>query len=304
MMKKNNIQNDNALSNLRKDITYSNSAKSITGKYAIKILENLTGRMGLIRRAQGYQQCSSYKNSFFQAMVQQYGVSMEITSGSLQNIPKVGPIILVANHPFGILDGLIMGFILSEVRASFKIMAHQVFGKSTELSEHIIPISFDDTGEAIDLNIASRKSAVTFLKSGGAIGIFPGGTVSTSKTLFSEPLDPIWRSFTARMISRSEATVIPIYFEGHNSRLFQLASHLNYNLRMALLMKEFKNRIDRPIKISVGRPIGYQELKRFSDNPKQMMKILRGKTYAMGTSKDNSREVPIGYEFEERYKSS
>ena len=303
-MKKNNIRNDNALNNLRKDITYSNSAKSITGKYAIRILENLTGRMGLIRRAQGYQQYRSYKNSFFQAMVQQYGVSMEITSGSLQNIPTVGPIILVANHPFGILDGLMMGFILSEVRDSFKIMAHQVFGKSTELSEHIIPISFDGTAAAIDLNIASRRGAVTFLKSGGAIGIFPGGTVSTSKTLFSEPLDPIWRSFTARMISKSEATVIPIYFEGHNSRLFQLASHLNYNLRMALLMKEFKNRIDRPIKISVGRPIGYQELKNFSDNPKQMMKILREKTYAMGTTKDNGRDLPIGYEFEERYKSS
>ena len=304
MIYKNSIQNEPAFNNLSKDITYSSSANSIVGKCVIKILENLTGRMGLIRRARGYQQLSSYKNSFFQAMGQQYGVSLEITSGSLQNVPKVGPIILVANHPFGILDGLMMGFILSEVRDNFKIMAHQVFGKSTELNEYIVPISFDGTRAASDLNIASRKSALTFLKSGGAIGIIPGGTVSTSKTLFSEPLDPTWRSFTARMISKSKATIIPIYFEGHNSRLFQLASHINYNLRMALLMKEFKNRTDRPIKISIGKPIEYYELQTFSENPKQMMKILREKTYALGTSREQGKEVPIGYEFEEKYKHS
>ena len=304
MMKKKDILNDRSFNNLSEDITYSNSAKSVLGKCAIKAMENLTGRIELIRRARGYQQLSSYKNSFFQAMAQQYGLSLEIASGSLQNIPKAGPIILVANHPFGILDGLIMGYILSEIRASFKIMAHQVFGKSTELKEYIIPISFDGTREAIELNIGSKKSAVTFLTSGGAIGIFPGGTVSTSKTPFSEPLDPSWRSFTARMISKSKATVIPVYFEGHNSRLFQLASHLSYNLRMALLMKEFKNRIDRPIKISVGRPIYHYQLETYSDNPKQMMKILREKTYAMGTRKLKGKEVPTGYEFEEKYKSS
>ena len=296
MMKKNNIRNDNALNNLRKDITYSNSAKSITGKYAIKILENLTGRMGLIRRAQGYQQCSSYKNSFFQAMVQQYGVSMEITSGSLQNIPKVGPIILVANHPFGILDGLMMGFILSEVRASFKIMAHQVFGKSTELSEHIIPISFDATSAAIDLNIASRKGAVTFLKSGGAIGIFPGGTVSTSLKPFGKAMDPSWRKFTARLIAKSEAKVIPIYFKGSNSRVFQIASHLHYNLRMALLINEFGKRTNDKVSVVIGKAFDTKDLNKFKDNADDLMQFLRTETYKL--SPDQSKNYDEGFDFD------
>ena len=89
----------------------------------------------------------------------------------------------------------------------------------------------------LDLNIQTRISALNFLYSGGAVGIFPGGTVSTSTTPFGVPMDPSWRSFTAKMITKSGARVVPIFFEGHNSRTFQLASHIHNNLRLGLLMR-------------------------------------------------------------------
>ena len=223
-----------------RDISYAYSARTYSGRAIIKILENITGRIGLIRKAKGYEHEIVLGESFWNIMLKRYGLSLEILDGNFSSIPKDGPLILVANHPFGILDGLILGYILSKSRQDFKILANQVFCKSDDLNDIILPISFDETKEASKMNIATRLSALNFLDNGGAIGVFPGGTVSTAQNPFGVPMDPGWRSFTAKMITRSDAQVVPIFFEGHNSRLFQVASHIHYNLRMGLLIKEFK----------------------------------------------------------------
>ena len=199
-------------------------------------MENITGRIGLIRKAKGYEHEIVLGESFWNIMLKRYGLSLEILDGNFSSIPKDGPLILVANHPFGILDGLILGYILSKSRQDFKILANQVFCKSDDLNDIILPISFDETKEASKMNIATRLSALNFLDNGGAIGVFPGGTVSTAQNPFGVPMDPGWGSFTAKMITRSDAQVVPIFFEGHNSRLFQMASHIHYNLRMGLLL--------------------------------------------------------------------
>ena len=215
----------------------------MSGRALIKILENVTGRVSLIKRAQGYEKELEGGDSFWNVMFQKFGLSIEILDGAFSSIPKDGPLILIANHPFGILDGLILGYIMSKSRKDFKILAHKIFCKSVELNDVILPISFDYTKEASKLNIQTRGAALDFLNSGGAVGIFPGGTVSTSLTPFSKPMDPSWRSFTAKMITKSGARVLPIFFEGHNSLTFQLASHINYNIRMGLLIRELKKRL-------------------------------------------------------------
>lgn len=233
-------------------------------------------------------------------MLQRYGLSLEILDGNFSSIPKDGPLILVANHPFGILDGLILGYILSKSRQDFKILANQVFCKSDDLNDIILPISFDETKEASKMNIATRLSALNFLDNGGAIGVFPGGTVSTAQSPFGVPMDPGWRSFTAKMITRSDAQVVPIFFEGHNSRLFQVASHIHYNLRMGLLIKEFKSKVGNPVKIAIGNPLSDTAIKSRSGNPRILMDFLREETYKLSrTPLDNFN---YGYEFESRYK--
>ena len=113
-------------------------------------------------------------------------------------------------------------------------------------------------------------------------------------------MDPSWRSFTARMITKSNATVVPIYFEGHTSRLFQIASHLHYTLRMGLLINEFRQRVDGPVSISIGNPIDPTEISQRSNDVRILMQFLRQKTYDLA-------EHPIdpfahGFEFEQRYK--
>ena len=229
-------------------------------------------------------------------IVERYGLTLDVVGGSLQNIPREGPLVLIANHPYGILDGLMMGHILSQTRGDFRILAHQVFRKAEDLERVILPISFDETKEAVALNLATRKASLDYLGQGGAIGIFPGGTVSTAAKPFSRPMDPGWRGFTAKMIAKSQATVVPVYFDGHTSRLFQLASHLHVTLRMGLLIKEFRKRVDTPVEVVIGDPIPRHTLAQYAGDTKSLMAFLRAKTYELSPSPVIASE--IGFEYE------
>lgn len=286
---------------IARDISYAHSARSKGGRALIKLLENTTGRIKLIRRAKGYEKDVAAGKDFWQVMVERYGLSLEIARGDLENIPTEGPLILIANHPYGILDGLMMGYILSTLRGDFRILANKVFRKAEDINRIILPISFDEDKEAVRQNLETRKVALDYLAQGGAIGVFPGGTVSTSVTPFSQPMDPSWRKFTARMIAKSNATVVPLYFEGHTSRLFQIASHLHYTLRMGLLIKEFKSRVDAPVRVSIGKPIPRSEIEARSKDAQSLMDYLRRSTYEL--SSQPLKSYDYGYEFEQQHKA-
>ncbi len=283
-----------------RSISYASTTQNKHQRFLIKSLENISGRLHLLRRAQQNHKKFETCGSLWHALTEIYGLKLNCVDGALTNIPSSGPVILISNHPYGILDGLLLGHILNEVRGDFKIIAHKVFGQTSYLRDYIVPISFDETKEAVYANTRSRRDAIDYLASGGAIGIFPGGTVSTSEKLFSRPIDPIWRSFTAKMISKSDATVIPIYFHGHTSRLFQIASHLHYNLRMGLLMREFKSRIDGVVNVSIGDPISKKEIASRAANPKYLMDYLRACSYEF--SPVQSDKFDLGYEFETQHK--
>lgn len=279
-----------------RDISYSHSARTRGGRVMIRTMENLTGRIRLIKRAKGYEREVAAGRDFWQVMVDRYGLSLDVVGGSLDNIPREGPLILIANHPYGILDGLMMGHILSQTRGDFRILANDVFCKAEDLSRVVLPISFDETKEALALNLATRKASLDFLGQGGAIGIFPGGTVSTAARPFAQPLDPNWRGFTARMVAKSRATVVPVFFDGHTSRLFQIASHMHCTLRMGLLIKEFGKRVDTPVQVVVGAPLGRDELDRRACDSKSLMAFLRRKTYELSPRPINPAET--GFEFQ------
>ncbi len=283
-----------------RDISYAASVRSRAGQAVIRIVENATGRPRLIRRAEGYQHEVARGRDFWEVMVDRYGLWLDVFAGSLDDIPRTGPLVVIANHPFGILDGLALGHILSRARGDFRILAHRVFRRAEELDRVILPLSFDETRAAQRQNIETRAAALRYLGAGGAIGIFPGGTVATAPKPFGQPLDPHWRGFTAKLIARSRATVVPLYFDGHNSRLFQVASHLNYTLRMALLIREFGARIDAPVRMAVGAPIPPERLAAFAGDAKAMMDFLRQSTYQLSPKPIDPRR--LGHEFEARYR--
>ncbi|MDX2483351.1 MAG: lysophospholipid acyltransferase family protein [Pseudodonghicola sp.] len=291
---------------IARDITYAHSAATRGGRTVIRLMENTTGRLRLIRRADGYESAVAAGQDFWSVMVERYGLTLDVVGGSLENIPREGPLILIANHPYGILDGLMMGHILSRVRGDFRIMAHSVFRRAEDIERAILPISFDDTREAMRENLATRKTALEYLGTGGlgtggAVGIFPGGTVSTGAKPFSHPMDPGWRGFTARMVGKSKATVVPVFFDGHTSRLFQIASHLHSTLRMGLLLKEFRKRVDTPVRVVIGAPIGRDILDPMAGESRMMMDFLRKATYEL--SPEPLKSYDYGFEFEERHRA-
>ena len=286
---------------IAREISYAHSVKTRSGRTVVRLLENTTGRLRLIKRAKGYEDEVAQGRDFWQVMVDRYGLSLDLVGGALSNIPSEAPVILIANHPYGILDGLMMGHILSQARGDFRILANSVFRKAGDLNRIVLPISFDETREGVQTNIATRKTALDYLGQGGAIGVFPGGTVSTAERPFGRPMDPMWRSFTARMIAKSNATVVPIYFDGHTSRLFQIVSHLHSTLRLGLLIKEFKKRVDTPVRVVIGEPIGRDVLNPIAKDSKQMMDFLRKATYELNPNPIKSFD--LGYEFEDRHRA-
>jgi len=286
---------------MTRDISYASSAHSKGGRALIRVLENITGRMSLIRRADGYERELMDGRSFWEVIPERYGLSLDVIGGDLGVIPANGPLIVIANHPYGILDGLMMGHLLQAIRGDFRILANSVFRRAEALNRVLLPISFDDTKEAVKMNLQTRANALQYLSDGGAIGVFPGGTVSTSAKPFSAPMDPGWRNFTARMIAKSEATVVPIFFAGQNSRLFQIASHLHTTLRLGLLIKEFKARVDEPVRVVIGAPIAAARLAPYRSDPKGMMDFLRRETYAL--SPRPLKSYDYGYEFEAKYRT-
>lgn len=282
------------------DLSYAGSAETRFGRAVIRLIENATGRPGLIRRAIGYEQDLAAGINFFNAMTDRFGVRADIVAGRLDHIPRSGPVIVIANHPFGILDGLILGQMLAQRRSDFRILANDVFQGAPDLDKALLPVCFERTGEALARNIATRQDALRYLDEGGAVGVFPGGTVSTGARVFSRPMDPGWRRFTARMIARSRAVVVPVYFEGHNSRIFQIASHVHLTLRLGLLIREFGNRVDQPVRVALGAPVGRDILDPLSKDSKGMMDFLRKATYEL--SPDPVKFLELGYEFEGRHR--
>ncbi|MFV1440582.1 MULTISPECIES: lysophospholipid acyltransferase family protein [unclassified Phaeobacter] len=288
-----------------RDLSYAHSAQTRPGRAMIRVMENATGRLQLIKRAEGYEADVAAGQSFWTVMRDRYGLQLELLGGTLANIPKDQPVVVIANHPYGILDGLMLGHILSEARGDFRILAHQVFRKADDLSRVILPIDFAETKAALKTNLETRKTALDYLGQGGAIGIFPGGTVSTAARPFLRPMvppmDPVWRGFTARMIAKSRAVVVPIYFDGHTSRLFQIASHVHPTLRMGLLIKEFRKRVDTPVGVAIGSPIGREILDPLAGDAKAMMDFLRKATYEL--SPKPLKSYDYGYEFEEKHRA-
>ncbi len=262
-------------------ITYSREVTSKPKRVLVRSLENLTGRIKLVKIASNYQDDINDNKDFWSVAFDRLKLNLLISGEGLAGLPSEGPTVFVANHPYGIIDGLCFGRLLSLVRKDFKILTNSVLCQIPEVQDNLLPISFEESRRGVEVTLESRKKALACLAEGGAIGVFPGGTVSTSARMRGRAIDPEWKNFTAKMIIRSNAQVIPLYFEGQNSRLFQIASHLSSTLRLSLFLNEVHKKIGDDIEVVVGKPIDPAQIEALKSKPSELMEMLRVETYGL-----------------------
>ena len=203
--------------------------------------------------------------NFFKGAMRETQVKCHYDQEKIKKIPKDGPLIIIANHPFGIVDGMIMCDIAARVRGDFKILINSVLCVDEDLNNHFLPVDFDQTKEAIKTNIATKQKATEAIKDGIPLVIFPSGHVSTADRFgFGKVVDAPWTTFAAKLIKESNATVVPIFFRGQNSRLFHVASHISMAFRSALLLNEARKRFGKTVEIEIGDPIPWQENEAFT----------------------------------------
>lgn len=261
--------------------SYASPEDPLFRRLIIRMIEVMTGQPTLKRLYLENQAHPVPGESFWSAAVRKLGLKVDFNREALGNIPATGPCVVVANHPFGVLDGIMICWLMAQVRSDFKVLTNALLYRAEEIRPFLLPIDFEETKEALETNLKSRAESKKLLEDGGALVIFPGGTVSTTKKPFDKVAeDPEWKTFTARMIIQGKAPVVPVYFAGQNSRLFQICSHVSMTLRLSLLFKEVHDRIGKTLSLKIGRRIPYAEVAAIKDR-KELMDFLRTQTYAM-----------------------
>ena len=259
------------------DFTYSMPEDAPWRRGVIHAIEQITGKPRLWRLYSEY--CAGpVSDDFFVEAIDRLGLKPTLDRRALGRIPREGPLVVVANHPFGVVDGLVLGYLLSQVRRDFRIVVNSVLYRLPELQPFLLPIDFAETREARATNIATRRQALKDLKNDRAIAIFPGGAVATATSPLGRAEDPEWKPFVGRLVQEGGATVVPVFFEGQNSRLFQVASQFSMTLRMGLLFHEVVNKMNRPVRVSIGSPLTPAQLAHFEDR-RALTDHLRGLTY-------------------------
>lgn len=217
---------------------------------------------------------------FVDKALEAYGLSYHLPEGDLERIPKTGPLVVVANHPFGGIEGLFMAQMLGKARPDFKIMANYLLRHIPDLREVFIFVDPFGAESSTGVNVSPMKQALARLRLGGSLGVFPAGEVSSLNVSGRNVEDPAWSTTVARLVRRTKASVVPMHFSGRNSLLFQLAGLIHPRLRTALLPREFVNKTRKTVEVRIGNPIAPERLAAFSSD-EALMDYLRGRTYLL-----------------------
>lgn len=219
-------------------------------------------------------------------------VDYDVSDQDLRRIPKTGPIVVVANHPFGGLEGIVMGSLLKSVRPDVKMMANFLLERIPDLRDLFIFVDPFGSAESAKSNIKPLKDTMTWLKDGGMLGVFPAGEVSSIDVRKGGIVDPTWSPTIAKIVKKTGVPVLPLYFAGSNSLIFQLMGMVHPRLRTAMLPHEFINKQSKTIHVRIGNPIPFKTLEGFGDE--ELMDYVRLRTYNLkNRKKDGKKKLKI-----------
>ena len=274
------------------DLTYASPEDPLVKQKFIRTVERVSGKKKIERLLKAIPDDSESDAMFFHEALNVLHVDLDWDPIQLRKIPAAGPLIFVANHPFGVLDGIIMCNLAARKREKWGILINEALCKIDRFEPNLLPINFDGSREAVKSNIESKRRALEILKAGGAIVIFPAGGISTAtRKGFGQVIDLDWKLFTAKMIQMTQATVIPVFFHGTNSRVFQIVSQFSLTLRLSMVIRELRRQIGKTQKVTIGDPIPYAELETIKGR-QALLNHLRKHIYSLGNIDEGKHKPP------------
>ena len=259
--------------------TFTNPAKVVT----IRAIEWITAKVKLLQMIRSFEKSGAPVGvTFWSKAVAHMGIRIDTPPEEIARIPKTGPVVVVANHPHGLVHGMIMGELVSRVRSDFRILTRSLLTGIPEIEEFMIPVPFPHEENSRELGLQMRDLTMAHLAEGGLVILFPAGKVACSETWFGPAIEAEWNVFTHKMITKSGATIVPIHFTGQNSRAYQIANKLAATLRQGLLLYEIRRALFKPQRPHVGLPLSAGELDKWKGNPRGFLAWLREHTLSLG----------------------
>lgn len=248
-------------------ITYSNKGAFLT-RMAIAGIEYMTGRLTLIREYGHVLQLhdQSPDKPFFDHAIDRLNVTVDYPLNGPDIIPRTGSLLVVCNHPFGILDGLLINHILYKARPDYKILTNEVLLKAERMRDWLIAVDDSNTPEGRSKNKAAIRESMTLLKHGGCICIFPAGRLARPQSWSAKPTEWEWKPLVGHLaLKAGPLHILPVYFEGENSALFKAASYTKqFTVTRSLVIHELLNKRSANIHVRIGNPFPAQDIVSFS----------------------------------------
>ena len=259
------------------DFTYAAPSDPLWKRALVESLEVATGRNRIKRLYLRHQAAGWANEGFFATAIKALSLELDYDQNQLFKLPRDGPLLVVANHPFGVLDGIIIASLIGQVRPDFLALTNAVLLRAPEMRERMLPIDFSETRDAQRANAASRARALQHLAGGGCMVIFPAGAMATSPDRWgARPAQDLpWTPYLARLVTGARCPVAPVFFHGQNSRLFQVCSHVHPNLRLALFFHEIRRRVGTKFRIGIGDVVPYAELAALRDRAAVVAELRR-----------------------------
>lgn len=204
------------------------------------ILSWLFGFSYLKKIYQKYYNTPEFKENFWNTALNIFNIRYSILNS--EYIPNSGAVIIVCNHPFGLLDGLIITNIICQKRSDYKILINDEISQVDLIRPYLIPLKLDGKKNSIKFNLQSKEDAINHVKDGGALIIFPSGEVATKETLLGNVIEKKWQSILGSIVRKTNAKICPVYFKGNNSMIFQITGLIYYPLRRILFARELINK--------------------------------------------------------------